>query len=51
MGGKAFKDHIVRDVAIEVAKRCVGLPVLLFAIGRALKDADLYAWKDSLEKL
>ena len=38
MAGDAIKNPDLQPVAVEVAKRCAGLPILLGNIARALKD-------------
>ncbi|XP_011048886.1 PREDICTED: probable disease resistance protein At4g27220 [Populus euphratica] len=49
--GVTVKNPSVQPVAAEVAKRCAGLPILLAAVARALKNEDVYAWKDALKQL
>ncbi|KAJ6928864.1 disease resistance protein [Populus alba x Populus x berolinensis] len=49
--GVTVKDPSVQPVAAEVAKRCAGLPILLAAVARALKNEDVHAWKDALKQL
>ncbi|KAJ6928872.1 disease resistance protein [Populus alba x Populus x berolinensis] len=49
--GVTVKNPSVQPVAAEVAKRCAGLPILLAAVARALKNEDVYVWKDALEQL
>ncbi|KAJ6996124.1 hypothetical protein NC653_012881 [Populus alba x Populus x berolinensis] len=51
MVGVTVKNPSVQPVAAEVAKRCAGLPILLATVARALKNKDLYAWKDALKQL
>ncbi|KAG6775144.1 hypothetical protein POTOM_018573 [Populus tomentosa] len=51
MVGVAVKNPSLQLVAAEVAKRCAGLPILLATVARALKNKDLYAWKDALTQL
>ncbi|KAF9681558.1 hypothetical protein SADUNF_Sadunf05G0014000 [Salix dunnii] len=51
MGGYAVKYPNLQLAAVEVAKRCAGLPILPGNIARALKDGDLSEWEDALEKL
>ncbi|KAF8395844.1 hypothetical protein HHK36_019798 [Tetracentron sinense] len=41
----------INVVAMEVAKRCGGLPMLLVTVGRALVDKDLDEWKKAARKL
>ncbi|KAG5229941.1 disease resistance NBS-LRR family protein [Salix suchowensis] len=49
--GDAIKKPDLKPVAVEVAKRCAGLPILLVTVASALKDGDLSEWKDALERL
>ncbi|KAF9669915.1 hypothetical protein SADUNF_Sadunf13G0014300 [Salix dunnii] len=49
--GDAIKYPDLQLVAVEVAKRCAGLPILLVTVASALKDGDLSEWKDALESL
>ncbi|KAJ6996087.1 disease resistance protein [Populus alba x Populus x berolinensis] len=51
MVGVAVKNPSLQLVAAEVAERCAGLPILLATVARALKNKDLYAWKDALKQL
>ncbi|KAL9356191.1 hypothetical protein Peur_049444 [Populus x canadensis] len=51
MVGVTVKNPSVQPVAAKVAKRCAGLPILLATVARALKNEDLYAWKDALKQL
>ncbi|KAB5529212.1 hypothetical protein DKX38_019293 [Salix brachista] len=49
--GDAIKNPDLKPVAVEVAKRCAGLPIYLVTVASALKDGDLSEWKDALERL
>ncbi|KAB5529266.1 hypothetical protein DKX38_019347 [Salix brachista] len=51
MAGDAIKYPDLQPVAVEVAKRCAGLPILLVTVASALKDGDLSEWKDALKRL
>lgn len=51
MAGDVVKYPDLQLVAVEVAKRCAGLPILIVTVARALKDGDLSEWKDALERL
>ncbi|KAL2327760.1 hypothetical protein Fmac_021187 [Flemingia macrophylla] len=50
-GGDAVRDPSIQPLAAEVAKSCGGLPLLIVTVVEALKDKDLYAWKDALEQI
>ncbi|KAJ7969094.1 Disease resistance protein [Quillaja saponaria] len=51
MTGDTVKDPNVQPIAIEVVKRCAGLPILIATVAKALKDEALYVWKDALKQL
>nr|XP_011464414.1 PREDICTED: probable disease resistance protein At4g27220 isoform X2 [Fragaria vesca subsp. vesca]XP_011464415.1 PREDICTED: probable disease resistance protein At4g27220 isoform X2 [Fragaria vesca subsp. vesca] len=52
MVGDVVKDSRIRSVAIEVAKKCGRLPILIVTVARALKDrTKMSAWKDTLRRL
>ncbi|KAJ7962144.1 Disease resistance protein [Quillaja saponaria] len=51
MAGDTVKDPNVQPIAIEVVKKCAGLPVLIATVAKALKDEKLYVWKDALKQL
>ncbi|KAJ7954373.1 Disease resistance protein [Quillaja saponaria] len=51
MAGDTVKDPNVKPVAIEVVKRCAGLPVLIATVAKALKDEALFVWKNALKQL
>jgi Leucine-rich repeat (LRR) protein len=42
------KDPNMRTAATEVAKACSGLPLALVTVSKALKNKELFEWKDSL---
>ena len=44
-------DPDLQAVAIEVARRCGGLPVLIVPVATALKNKELCEWNDALEEL
>ncbi|XP_065854644.1 uncharacterized protein [Euphorbia lathyris] len=46
-----LKNSQLQSIAIEVTKRCAGLPVLIVAVATSLRDKDLYEWNDALEHL
>ncbi|PRQ18199.1 putative P-loop containing nucleoside triphosphate hydrolase, leucine-rich repeat domain, L [Rosa chinensis] len=52
MAGDVVKDSRIRSIAIEIAKKCGGLPVLIVTVARALKDRNkLHHWNDTLRRL
>ena len=48
-------DHVehpdLQSLAIEVAKKCAGLPVAIVTVARALKNKNLSQWKNALREL
>ncbi|WCJ22620.1 Disease resistance protein (CC-NBS-LRR class) family [Euphorbia peplus] len=44
-------DSNLQPIAFEVSKRCSGLPGLIAAVATALRNQELWEWKDSLERL
>ncbi|XP_031280779.1 disease resistance protein At4g27190-like [Pistacia vera] len=40
-----------QSVAIEIAKKCAGLPLAIATIGNALKNKTIYEWRDVLDTL
>ncbi|KAJ1435923.1 P-loop containing nucleoside triphosphate hydrolase [Sesbania bispinosa] len=51
MAGDVVNDISFKDVAIQVAQKCGGLPLSVVTVARALKDRRIYAWKDALRQL
>ncbi|XP_057488289.1 disease resistance protein At4g27190-like [Actinidia eriantha] len=49
--GNSVDSPELYSVAYAVCKECKGLPVALNALGAALKDKKIYAWKNALDKL
>ena len=50
-GGDSVKETSVQPMAEKVAKSCDGLPLLIVTVVEAMKNQDLYAWKDALEQV
>ncbi|KAG8661247.1 hypothetical protein MANES_02G215425v8 [Manihot esculenta] len=46
-----LKDSNLRPIAVEIAKRCAGLPILIVAVATALKNKQAFEWNDALEQL
>nr|XP_048332811.1 probable disease resistance protein At4g27220 [Ziziphus jujuba var. spinosa] len=46
--GDAVKDPDIRDIALQIAKRCSGLPILVVTLAKALKGKSSHSWKDAL---
>ncbi|KAF3441342.1 hypothetical protein FNV43_RR15256 [Rhamnella rubrinervis] len=49
--GDAVKHPDIRDIAIEIAKRCAGLPILVETIAITLRGKPIYCWNDALTRL
>uniref|UniRef100_A0A6N2LGV0 NB-ARC domain-containing protein n=1 Tax=Salix viminalis TaxID=40686 RepID=A0A6N2LGV0_SALVM len=49
--GDVIKNPDLELVAVEVAKKCAGLPIYLVIVASALKGGDVSEWKDALESL
>ncbi|KAK3027948.1 hypothetical protein RJ639_039415 [Escallonia herrerae] len=49
--GAAIDSSTLNTVAMEVARKCRGLPLALVTVGRALQDKDLGEWKTALKQL
>ncbi|XP_057998797.1 disease resistance protein At4g27190-like [Hevea brasiliensis] len=46
-----LKDSNLRPIAIEVAKRCAGLPILIVPVATGLKNKQMFEWNEELEGL
>ncbi|KAJ9175175.1 hypothetical protein P3X46_013754 [Hevea brasiliensis] len=44
-------DPELRSIAIEIAKKCAGLPLLLDKVATDLRNRESYAWNDKLKQL
>ncbi|KAI4353010.1 hypothetical protein L6164_001989 [Bauhinia variegata] len=51
MVGDAIRDPSLRSIAIDVAKKCNGLPVLITTIARAVRNKGIDEWKEAIKKL
>ncbi|XP_040361851.1 disease resistance protein At4g27190-like [Rosa chinensis] len=51
VAGDIVKENPIRTIAIEVAKKCGGLPILVVAVASALRISTLHEWKDALRRL
>ncbi|KAK2453996.1 putative disease resistance protein [Trifolium repens] len=50
--GDVVKDGNLKEVAIQVAQKCEGLPLRVVTIARAMRNRrDIQSWKDALRKL
>ncbi|KAK3014760.1 hypothetical protein RJ639_007945 [Escallonia herrerae] len=48
--GDCIEKNEIRPLAEKVLKECGELPLVISAIGEALKDGDSYQWNDALEQ-
>ncbi|OAY58902.1 hypothetical protein MANES_02G215600v8 [Manihot esculenta] len=46
-----LKDSNLQSIAMEIAEKCAGLPILIVTAATALKNKQLFEWKDTLESL
>ncbi|KAL5066893.1 hypothetical protein RYX36_017780, partial [Vicia faba] len=52
MAGDVVNNRDLKDVAIQVAQKCAGLPLRVVMVARALKNKrDVHSWNDALRKL
>ncbi|KAE8076543.1 hypothetical protein FH972_015186 [Carpinus fangiana] len=51
MAGDCVREPNLRSIATEVAKECAGLPLALVTVSKALKNKELYEWKNALQQL
>ena len=49
--GDIVDTHALRDLAMDVAKECGGLPLAIVTLGRALRDKNKVVWKQVLQEL
>ncbi|GAU50936.1 hypothetical protein TSUD_411330 [Trifolium subterraneum] len=52
MVGDVVKDINLQCLAIQVAQKCAGLPLVIATVARAMRDKrDVQSWKDALRRL
>ncbi|MBA0853794.1 hypothetical protein Goshw_022020 [Gossypium schwendimanii] len=51
IAGDDVETHGLPSIAIEVAKRCGGLPIAIRTLAMSLKNEPLFAWEDALQQL
>ncbi|KAM5584357.1 hypothetical protein ABKV19_003963 [Rosa sericea] len=52
MAGGVVKEAVIRENAIQLSKKCGGLPILIVTVARALRNSSsLHDWKDALRRL
>ncbi|KAK2986566.1 hypothetical protein RJ640_022444 [Escallonia rubra] len=48
--GNRIEDEGINPVAMDVLKECGGLPLIIRAVGEALRDRELPEWEDALQQ-
>ncbi|KAE8704739.1 hypothetical protein F3Y22_tig00110445pilonHSYRG00098 [Hibiscus syriacus] len=52
MAGHVVENSDIRSIAVDVAKKCAGLPIAIATIAKALKPKEnLFEWRDALRQL
>ncbi|CAI8601838.1 unnamed protein product [Vicia faba] len=52
MAGDVVNNRDLKDVAIQVAQKCAGLPLRVVMVARAMRNKrDVHSWNDALRKL
>ncbi|XP_022720196.1 disease resistance protein At4g27190-like [Durio zibethinus] len=51
MAGDCVERNDLRTTAIEVANKCARLPIAIATVARALRNKDLFEWKNALREL
>ncbi|GAU28414.1 hypothetical protein TSUD_54660 [Trifolium subterraneum] len=51
MAGDVVQDFNIKPIAIEVARRCAGLPLLIVTVAKALRKKSFFDWKCTLNEL
>ncbi|KAI5587672.1 hypothetical protein BDE02_05G049700 [Populus trichocarpa] len=51
MAGDRIEHPDLQSLAMEVAKKCAGLPLAIVTVARALKNKNLSQWKNALREL
>ncbi|XP_044478069.1 disease resistance protein At4g27190-like [Mangifera indica] len=49
--GMDVENSIISSIAREVTAECDGLPIAIVTVARALKNRDMYEWRDALQQL
>ncbi|XP_021281522.1 probable disease resistance protein At4g27220 isoform X2 [Herrania umbratica] len=50
-GDSVTENPDVYSTAIDVAKKCAGLPIAIVTVARALRNKGLFQWRDALQQL
>ncbi|KAK2422987.1 putative disease resistance protein [Trifolium repens] len=51
VAGDIVQELNIKPIAVEIAKCCTGLPLLIVPMAKALRKKDASAWKDALNQL
>ncbi|XLR11206.1 hypothetical protein S83_039144 [Arachis hypogaea] len=51
LAGNVDEEFSLHQIALQLAKKCAGLPVLIVTMARSLINQDIHAWKDALNQL
>ncbi|PNX69775.1 disease resistance protein, partial [Trifolium pratense] len=51
MAGDVVQEFNIKPIAVEVAKLCAGLPLLIVTVAKALRKKHVSDWKDALNEL
>lgn len=51
MAGDSVENGVLHPIAVEVAKKCGGLPIAIATVARALRNKSKFEWEDALREL
>jgi len=51
MAGDVVQEFNIKPIAVEVAKCCSGLPLLIVTVAKGLRKKDFFYWKSTLHEL
>ncbi|XP_039686598.1 probable disease resistance protein At4g27220 isoform X2 [Medicago truncatula] len=51
MAGDVVQEFNIKPIAVEVAKRCAGLPLLIVTVAKALRKKKIFDWQNTLNDL
>ncbi|GAY58764.1 hypothetical protein CUMW_189420 [Citrus unshiu] len=49
--GDCIRNHDLQSLAVAIAKECAGLPIAIVTIAKALREENLFEWKNALLEL
>jgi hypothetical protein len=50
MAGDVVQDFNIRPIAVDVARRCAGFPLLIVTVAKALRKKKIFDWKSTLNE-